>query len=174
MTAPRELAEAVARLEAAMEGQQRAKMTFFRAADLRLVLEALAEAQREVGERERALLLAAVRAQAEAAKLREALSLLVAQCEGIEVELPDEMARARAALAAPPSTAATPEHWVSASCGGEVCGCGAPATHKLGEEIMHDDPNPYRHNLTAYVCCACFRHVVGDAVWHTAATPEGK
>ena len=79
---------------------------------------------------------------------------------------------ARRALAAPPSTAATPEHWVSASCGGEVCGCGAPATHKMGEEIMHDDPNPYRHNLTAYVCCACFRRVVGDAVWHTAATPE--
>lgn len=49
-------------------------------------------------------------------------------------------------------------HFVSSSCEGETClHCGRPATHKVGEEIMHDDPNPNRHNLTAYVCCAIFR-----------------
>lgn len=51
-------------------------------------------------------------------------------------------------------------HFVSESCGGEKCGaivdlkpspvrrCGRDAKHKLGEEMMHDDPNPARHNLT--------------------------
>lgn len=56
-------------------------------------------------------------------------------------------------------------HFVSESCRGELCaGCWhekRPATHKLGEEILHDDPNPVRHNLTAYVCCTHFRLVVG-------------
>ncbi len=52
----------------------------------------------------------------------------------------------------------------SASCRGERCSvCGADATHKLGEEIMHDDPFPERHNLTAYVCCEHFRMVLGPA-----------
>jgi hypothetical protein len=55
-------------------------------------------------------------------------------------------------------------HFVSASCGGEKCRvCGKPATHKLGEEILHDDPNPSRHNLTAYVCCEHFTMIVGPA-----------
>ncbi len=55
-----------------------------------------------------------------------------------------------------------PTHFVSASCDGERCRvCGKPATHKLGEEILHDDPNPARHNLTAYVCCQHFREIVG-------------
>lgn len=32
-------------------------------------------------------------------------------------------------------------HFVSASCDGNLCSvCKAPATHKLGEEIMHDEP----------------------------------
>jgi hypothetical protein len=31
-------------------------------------------------------------------------------------------------------------HFVSAACGGEICICGKPATHKLGEEIPHDEP----------------------------------
>jgi hypothetical protein len=35
-------------------------------------------------------------------------------------------------------------------------GCEQDATHKVGEELALDDPNPYRHNLTAYVCCRCF------------------
>ncbi len=75
------------------------------------------------------------------------------------------------------------KHFVSASCGGEVCPCGKQATHKLGEEIPWDEPcmscgqcinpdcaeiyhvfgQPARHNLTAYVCCACFTQVVGVA-----------
>lgn len=31
-------------------------------------------------------------------------------------------------------------HFISASCGGERCRCGAAATHKVGEEIPHDEP----------------------------------
>ncbi len=59
----------------------------------------------------------------------------------------------------------SPNHFVSASCGGEKCSmCGKDATHKVGEEIMHDDPNPNRHNYTAYVCCGCFRKILGPAV----------
>jgi len=38
------------------------------------------------------------------------------------------------------------------------------ATHKVGEEIPHDDPNPHRHNLTAYVCCLHFQQIMGPAV----------
>lgn len=58
-----------------------------------------------------------------------------------------------------------PKHFVSASCGGEKCRiCGLPSTHKVGEEIPHDDPLPDRHNLTAYVCCAHFVEIVGP-VW---------
>ena len=55
-------------------------------------------------------------------------------------------------------------HFVSKSCDGETCACGAPATHKVGEEIPYDDPIRLRHNFTAYVCCACFRRIMGDAV----------
>lgn len=55
-----------------------------------------------------------------------------------------------------------PGHFVSKSCGGERCSvCKEPATHKLGEEIPYDEPGPFRHNLTAYVCCAHFTMVVG-------------
>lgn len=55
-------------------------------------------------------------------------------------------------------------HFVSASCGGERCTiCGNPATHKIGEEIMSDDPDPIRHNLTAYVCCLEFEAIMGHA-----------
>lgn len=53
------------------------------------------------------------------------------------------------------------DHFVSASCAGERCRCGLAATHKLGEEIPHDDPLPNRHNLTAYVCCAHFSEALG-------------
>lgn len=56
-------------------------------------------------------------------------------------------------------------HFVSRSAVGEACRiCGAGAAHKLGEEIPHDDPWRARHNLTAYVCCRCFRMVLGPAV----------
>jgi hypothetical protein len=76
--------------------------------------------------------------------------------------------------AAAPAAAHKP-HFVSASCAGEWCSMHrnraplsllssrVPATHKLGEEIPHDDPNQIRHNLTAYVCCECFILVVGAA-----------
>jgi hypothetical protein len=44
----------------------------------------------------------------------------------------------------------------SVSCNGETCTlCGKPADLKVGEEIMHDDPHPDRHNLTAYICARC-------------------
>lgn len=56
-------------------------------------------------------------------------------------------------------------HFVSLSCEGETCTlCGAPATHKVGEEILWDDPVKNRHNLTAYVCCTHFREIFGAAV----------
>jgi hypothetical protein len=68
-------------------------------------------------------------------------------------------------------------HFVSGSCVGEFCSAcyqtarvKVPAKHKLGEEIPFDDPNPRRHNLTAYVCCAHFRGVVGPAA---PCQPEG-
>jgi hypothetical protein len=55
-------------------------------------------------------------------------------------------------------------HFKSASCGGEKCRiCQQPATHKVGEEIAHDDPNQCRHNLTAYLCCLHYTFVVGPA-----------
>lgn len=41
--------------------------------------------------------------------------------------------------------------------------CPSDATHKVGEEIPHDDPWRNRHNLTAYVCCPCFRSIMGPA-----------
>jgi hypothetical protein len=76
-------------------------------------------------------------------------------------------------------------HFVSASCKGETCGMcnrdffsarndpqaprawleardsGIPATHKVGEEIMPDDPFYIRHNLTQYVCCEHFQKIMG-------------
>jgi len=68
-------------------------------------------------------------------------------------------------------------HFVSEFCKGEICGhCGNPATHKVGEEISFDEPQPElsdtfgfppviigRHNLTAYVCCERFRQLFGPA-----------
>lgn len=54
-----------------------------------------------------------------------------------------------------------PRHFVSGTCRGERCSvCGRDATHKLGEEIAFDDPLPFRHNLTAYVCCQHFVMIV--------------
>lgn len=54
-----------------------------------------------------------------------------------------------------------PAHFVSASCGGEVCRfgsglndtCEADATHKIEETVFHDDPHHVRHPMTAYLCC---------------------
>lgn len=56
-----------------------------------------------------------------------------------------------------------PGHWVSASCRGERCSvCGKEATHKVGEEIMSDDPMAHvpRHNMTAYICCDHFSAIM--------------
>lgn len=56
-----------------------------------------------------------------------------------------------------------PEHFVSASCRGERCNipaCQTPPTHKVGEELMHDDPIQISHNLTAYLCCQHFEGVM--------------
>ena len=59
-------------------------------------------------------------------------------------------------------TTNSPSHLISESCQGERCPfCFAAATHKVAEEILHDDPYPNRHNLTAYVCCAHFRQLMG-------------
>ncbi len=53
-------------------------------------------------------------------------------------------------------------HFVSDSCKSERCQvCKAPSTHKVGEEIPHDDPNPIRHNFTAYLCCKHFILIFG-------------
>ena len=60
------------------------------------------------------------------------------------------------------------EHFVSASCNGELCGMcyredacsNIPAMHKLGEEMPYDYPM-VRHNATQYVCCKHFAIVVG-------------
>ena len=56
------------------------------------------------------------------------------------------------------------KHFVSASCGGELCNvCNEPATHKLSEEIQWDDPEQCRHEFTAYVCCMHFKMIMGQA-----------
>lgn len=54
-------------------------------------------------------------------------------------------------------------HFVSKTCIGEPCAvCAFPAAHKVGEEIAHDDPQPVRHNLTAYLCCLHFSAIMGN------------
>ena len=60
-------------------------------------------------------------------------------------------------------------HFVSICCDGETCRCGQPASHKVSESIPFDDPVKAgqfltRHPFTAYVCCSCFRDIMGDAV----------
>lgn len=60
-------------------------------------------------------------------------------------------------------------HFVSGTCNGESCSiCGAPATHKVGEEIPYNEPKSEfagyefgRHNFTAYVCCEHFGMIFG-------------
>jgi hypothetical protein len=60
-----------------------------------------------------------------------------------------------------------------------------PATHKVGEEIPHDEPMlirkigsipvsmSARHNLTQYVCCRHFRAILGPAVTCETARTQG-
>lgn len=49
----------------------------------------------------------------------------------------------------------------SAACVGERCWCGAPASKKVGEEILFDDPAPNRHNLTSYICARHYAQLMG-------------
>lgn len=35
--------------------------------------------------------------------------------------------------------------------------------HKVGEELSHGEA-PKGHNLTTYICCICFRALMGPAV----------
>ena len=66
----------------------------------------------------------------------------------------------------------TINHFVSMYCNGEKCKiCKADATHKLEETIFDDEPNPQingfsmrRHHFTVYVCCNCFRIIMGKGV----------
>lgn len=56
--------------------------------------------------------------------------------------------------------------FVSGCCEGQRCsfeGCGAPAEHKVEEAIFYDDPIQHRHELTAYICHAHFRQIMGPA-----------
>ena len=69
-----------------------------------------------------------------------------------------ELAYARMILGKDQEPSGPPEHFVSGSCAGEICAhCGQPATHKVGEEILPDDPYPICHNRTSYICCDIFR-----------------
>lgn len=57
------------------------------------------------------------------------------------------------------------KHFVSTSCEGEKCSiCKKPATHKVAEVILHDDPNKMRHEFTAYVCCEHFKLIFGSDI----------
>lgn len=66
-------------------------------------------------------------------------------------------------------------HYVSPTTQGEKCRiCFQPATHKVGEEIPPGEDKLLfsRHNFTAYVCCSCFRFILGDAVFCDKSTPK--
>jgi hypothetical protein len=54
------------------------------------------------------------------------------------------------------------DHGIPASIAGETCSlCRQPkAAHKIGEELPATTP---MHNLTNWLCCACFRVVFGTA-----------
>jgi hypothetical protein len=67
----------------------------------------------------------------------------------------------------------------SRACMGENCWCGAPAAKKVGEEIPFDDPEPHRHNLTAYVCAHHYVQMMGPrgtaqvgTINHSTARPD--
>lgn len=50
---------------------------------------------------------------------------------------------------------------IPASCRGERCSvCGDLARHKVQEEILHDDPQPIRHGLSAYLCTDHFNVIM--------------
>ena len=58
------------------------------------------------------------------------------------------------------------EHRVTASHQGQSCqynGCGAMATHHVGEAAVDEAATRVRHPLTALVCCVHFRRIFGEA-----------
>jgi len=62
-------------------------------------------------------------------------------------------------------------NFVSKSCKGEKCHCGAAASHKVAEEILSDDPLlNFRHELTAYVCRSCFTKIMSG--WRDPGTTD--
>lgn len=64
----------------------------------------------------------------------------------------------------PYKTNPSPYHFVSAAMQGWNCSCcGEPATHKVGEYIPHDDPQPIRHELTTTLCCVCYSIIMGPS-----------
>ena len=55
-----------------------------------------------------------------------------------------------------------PLHWRSQSCEDEICAlCGDDAMAKVEEVVFSDDPLCRRHPLTAYLCEAHFRKLMG-------------
>ena len=61
-------------------------------------------------------------------------------------------------------TASTPAHPVAACCRGEHCSlCQSDATHKVGEEPLHDTERRKSPTLTltAYICCRCYGALFG-------------
>lgn len=53
------------------------------------------------------------------------------------------------------------EDFVSGCCEGEKCYCGADATKKVAEVVFNDDPYPYRHSKTTYLCQKHFDRIMG-------------
>ncbi len=54
--------------------------------------------------------------------------------------------------------------YVSKDCVGKICPidkCGQDATHKINEEMLDEEPNPERNNLTSHVCCEHYQSIFG-------------
>lgn len=63
--------------------------------------------------------------------------------------------------------------FISEACEGETCFCGAPAMRKVGETIFDDDPQPIRHELTAYLCGEHFAQIMGPAGGRSVGLDHG-
>lgn len=65
-------------------------------------------------------------------------------------------------------------HMVLLSCAGQSCGmCNSPSTHKVGQDedeavaVYVDNGKELvipHHPFTQYVCCKCFKQIMGWAV----------
>ena len=52
--------------------------------------------------------------------------------------------------------------FIPLACGGERCRiCGKDAQRKVEEHIFDDDPMPYRHPFTTYMCLEHFNEIMG-------------